>query len=490
MDNASSEIEDRRHHLIISLQRLIRVREYRYLWLSLTANFLFMEILLLSLSTSFSDIAAMMTAGYVWISALLSSFLAVLFGLAAIMMLYLAANWNIRRGIGRSAVGAGLALISIGCPICGSPLLDLIGFAGGLGDFPLQGLEIKILAAGLLISAIWANSNALNDLILNPSRADQDETSEVSSATRRLRARLIPAVLVFAILAVLLLLPKLPPQAKLSFSSPSVPADLPQAANVDQLVEQVLPSEGVAIPATYGDLGPRLLEVGAIDYDQFVSVYQQAGQALDETQLDILTQGSDQQIVISNDNAYFLLNFFWAFGLTNRNSILHDGDMMMYGNEGVGRFASTGGWTIGSLPATELFSSEPLVALTDEQQARLEAVTKQIYRPCCNNHTAFPDCNHGMAMLGLMELMAAQGASEDEMFEAAKYVSAFWFPQQALEVALFAQVSQGLDFSSLEGKAAVGAELFSGGGFQQLHNWLAENGLLRQSPSSGSSCGV
>jgi hypothetical protein len=89
-----------------------------------------------------------------------------------------------------------------------------------------------------------------------------------------------------------------------------------------------------------------------------------------------------------------------------------------------------------------------------------------------------------------MELMAAQGASEDEMFEAAKYVSAFWFPQQALEVALFAQVSQGLDFSSLEGKAAVGAELFSGGGFQQLHNWLAENGLLRQSPSSGSSCGV
>ena len=46
-----------------------------------------------------------------------------------------------------------------------------------------------------------------------------------------------------------------------------------------------------------------------------------------------------------------------------------------------------------------------------------------VYRPCCDNATHFPDCNHGMAMLGLLELMAAQGASEEEMFAAARDVT-------------------------------------------------------------------
>jgi hypothetical protein len=48
------------------------------------------------------------------------------------------------------------------------------------------------------------------------------------------------------------------------------------------------------------------------------------------------------------------------------------------------------------------------------QQKRLEEVTIGVFRPCCDNPHAFPDCNHGMAMLGLLELMA-RDASVDEM---------------------------------------------------------------------------
>ena len=40
------------------------------------------------------------------------------------------------------------------------------------------------------------------------------------------------------------------------------------------------------------------------------------------------------------------------------------------------------------------------------------SVAENIFRPCCGNHTAFPDCNHGMAVLGLLELLASQGATE------------------------------------------------------------------------------
>ena len=39
----------------------------------------------------------------------------------------------------------------------------------------------------------------------------------------------------------------------------------------------------------------------------------------------ILTQGSDKAVVIDHSSAHFLLNFFWAVGLANRNAILLEG---------------------------------------------------------------------------------------------------------------------------------------------------------------------
>ena len=196
--------------------------------------------------------------------------------------------------------------------------------------------------------------------------------------------------------------------------------------DVAALNRQVNPPEGYALPVKPGDLGPRLLAIGAIDYKTFVKVYPDAGQPLTAEQIAILTKGSNQPITIRPDNAYFLLNFFWALGLTNQNTILTSGLMMKEGKGNIGNFASTGGWTIGTKSPVELYASTPLITLTDEQQRRLEEVAQNVFRPCCNNPTHFPDCNHGMAMLGLLELMAAQNASVDDMFKAAKYVNAFW----------------------------------------------------------------
>ncbi|MFQ5401771.1 MAG: hypothetical protein ACE5E7_19510 [Anaerolineae bacterium] len=259
---------------------------------------------------------------------------------------------------------------------------------------------------------------------------------------------------------------------------------------MNELMMQVNPPEGYRLPAAYGDLGPRLLEAGGIDYDRFAQVYQRSGRPLSNAQLAILTKGSDEPVLINQENAHFLLNFFWAVGLTNANPLLTEGMMVQASDGQIGRFASTGGWTIGAKPATELYASAPLIALTPEQQALVESVAERVYRPCCNNHTAFPDCNHGMAMLGLLELMASQGASEDEMFTAAKYINAFWFPQQAMETAVFFKSTMDLDFAQVDGRMAVGPEVFSATGFQQMHQYLAEGGELPQGPQGGASCGV
>ncbi len=271
---------------------------------------------------------------------------------------------------------------------------------------------------------------------------------------------------------------------------PPTPAQVSAATEQPAPVSQVTLPESYTLPVSFGDIGSRLVAAGTIDYDRFVQLYAEAGQPLTEEQLKLLTQSSDAPVVINRDNAYFLLNFLWAVGLTNQNPVLTEGPMQQYSQGDISGFASTGGWTIGKKPATELYASTPLIKLTSEQQARLEAVAQRVYRPCCDNHTAFPDCNHGMAMLGLLELMAAQGASEDEMFAAAKYVNAFWFPQQTLELAVLYKVGKNQDFAQIDARELVGPNLSSGTGYQQAHKWLADNGLLKEGPNSGSNCGV
>jgi hypothetical protein len=233
-----------------------------------------------------------------------------------------------------------------------------------------------------------------------------------------------------------------------------------------------------------------MIAAGAIDLTKFVQVYQQAGKPLTDEQMTILTQGSASNIVINEQTSYFLLNFFWALGLINQNRILTEGPMMSKGIEQIGNFASTGGWTIGAKSPTDLYASTLIIPLTEEQQARLEEVASGVYRPCCNNPTTFPDCNHGMAMLGLLELMASQNATTDEMFETAKYVNAFWFPQQTLEVATVFKSTQNVDFAQADPRQVVGGNYSSASGFQAVHQWLSNNNLLLQAPSSGGSCGV
>ncbi len=265
-------------------------------------------------------------------------------------------------------------------------------------------------------------------------------------------------------------------------------AALKQQRELADLYEQVNPKDGYALPVSYGKLGPQLIEAGVIDYDAFMNVMSGSGDAISNRQIDILKKGSDEQVVITAENAHFLLNFFWAVGLANRNSILTEGPMVQNSGGQIDRFASTGGWTLATKPITELYASMDLFSLTPEQQARVEEVAAAVYRPCCNNYTLFPDCNHGMAMLGLLELMASQNASIDEMFKAAKYVNAYWFPQQALEIAIYLKSNQNEDFTNADARLVVGKDISSASGASMVRQSLQSSGQLKQTPNQGGSC--
>lgn len=265
---------------------------------------------------------------------------------------------------------------------------------------------------------------------------------------------------------------------------------LPSAGSSESLIGEINPKSGYTINAKYGDIGYKLVKDGAIDFEKFKEVYNSAGEPLTEKQLKILSDGLDEKITINSDNSYFLLNFFWALGLANKNPILDEGEMTKYGEDKIKSFASTGGWTIGKKPVMEIYSNSRIVVLTPEQQKKVEEVSSGVYRPCCGNSTAFPDCNHGMALLGVLELMASNDASTEEMFEAAKYFNAFWFPQNYLDLALYFKSKEGLDFKDIDARIITGKNYSSASGWRETKKWLTENNLIEKAPASGGSCGV
>jgi len=80
--------------------------------------------------------------------------------------------------------------------------------------------------------------------------------------------------------------------------------------------------------------------------------------------------------------------------------------------------------------------------------------------------------------IGPLELMASRGATTDQMFEAAKYIHAIWFPQQTLEIAIYIQTNDWVDFAAAHPRD-VGESLSSASGFNAVHEALLEDGLLK-----------
>ncbi len=254
------------------------------------------------------------------------------------------------------------------------------------------------------------------------------------------------------------------------------------ATDTSALEKTVLPASGVQLPVTWDTLGKTLVAEGVIDRAKLDALYAQRGGLSKEEQA--MLDGSAKKITMTAANAPFLLNVLWAFGLGNTNTILEQGPISDEQYGGAGGFASTGGWTLAQGKAMDHFSKHTLVTLSAEQQQRVETVSKNIYRPCCGNATNFPDCNHGMAMLGLLELMAANNVSEQEMYEVALQVNAYWFPDTYLTIAKYME-SKGTPWAKVDPKAMLGAAYSSASGYKQI--------AAQVSPvqgSGGSGCGV
>ncbi|MEK7451126.1 MAG: hypothetical protein AAB662_04280 [Patescibacteria group bacterium] len=217
------------------------------------------------------------------------------------------------------------------------------------------------------------------------------------------------------------------------------------ANNLEILQEKVLPKNGYRFKINWGILGKKMIDDGVIDKVKLAKAL--TGKEILGANFDKYLNGSNQkEIELNQENAQFWVDVLWGLGLANKNPILESGPMAEGGN--TANFASTGGWTIGAKSPMDLYSKFSYITLSESQQKIVAEIAGNIYRPCCGNSTAFPDCNHGMAALGLIELMVAQNKSKEEIYKTVLAFNSYWFPQTYLDIAYHFQKS-GRDYNKI-----------------------------------------
>ena len=240
------------------------------------------------------------------------------------------------------------------------------------------------------------------------------------------------------------------------------------AVKVANIKLQVLPQKGYTTSLKWQELGKKLVEAGAIDPEKFQ-----------------FNPQSQDYIKIDEQNSKEIVNFFWALGLTQKSKVLDEGPMKK-GETPLGNFASTGGWTLGAKPVMEIYSSRELLPLNSFQQDLVKKIAENVFRPCCGNSTAFPDCNHGMAALGYIEWAIYNGLPEEQIYKDLLAFNVFWFPQNYVEMAVYFD-KNGTKWKNVDPKLALGSEYSSAQGAQRIKQSVQSvPGLQIQ----GGGCGV
>lgn len=252
--------------------------------------------------------------------------------------------------------------------------------------------------------------------------------------------------------------------------------------NVEELKKAVVPENGFSAPIKWGNLGPTLVRLGVIDLAKFKKAVNLTGD-----QLALLTEGSDSPITIDSNNSQFIVDVLWALGLAQRSKIYDAGPMGKEYKKQIGNFASTGGWTLAKGAAVSYLNKYNIVNLSSSQQERIYEISQNIYRPCCSNPTSFPDCNHGMAALGLVELMVAEGYSDDDIYSAVLQFNSFWFSQSYIALAADYAL-KGVSWDKVDAKEALGQLYSSGQGAAKISNEVGRLPYLYKDLGGG--CGV
>ena len=263
-----------------------------------------------------------------------------------------------------------------------------------------------------------------------------------------------------------------------------------KGAPLREAVNSVLAADPVPTGLDIGKPVARLIDAGAIDPVKVREVYKNRG-PIPEWVANVL-DGKQQELILSVDNAAYNLNFLWPLGLATRASFNNQSPLK---GKDLPKFASTGGWTLGvKNNGAAYFNRVETLPLSPEQSALVYRLAANIFRPCCGNSAFFQDCNHGSAMLGLLELAASNGYSSADILSLAKVANGLWYPEKYIETALFFDGLKGVSWEDIPADLLLSAEYSSIGGWNKnVRAVLADQKTFlrrQQGASGGGGCGI
>ncbi len=450
---------------------------------------------------------------YFWPYVILTLASIILFGVNATLFAYRWRKFGPPKLKKQGATGGGslVAVAASACPVCGSALLAAIGIAGGLAAFPLQGLELKALSVGLLVLPIWLTRRDLKKLESDclPAEASAQagangvcpvpQDHSFKEKDRSWLSRLVVLVIVLMFVGWNMLKSD-PALAKLMAGKNNIVnlkenqlngANVPTTGSpiFDETVAKVIPDKGFQSKIRLGDSIMKLAENGVINAPKFEDIYKDRGGFPDGLR-NVLTASINQPILLTKENANFYVNLLWPIGLANH---METNKQSPVNGKSLFNFASTGGWNLGKEKnGGAYFNKLNIVSLTPAQEALVIKIAQNSYRPCCNNSTFFQDCNHGSALLGLLQLGASQGLSEDELWREALAFNSFWFSQSYIYNALYFKAVKGLDWDKVDPKVVMGKDFSSGSGSGNIQAEIAKipNLIPQQGQGGGAGCGA
>jgi hypothetical protein len=244
-----------------------------------------------------------------------------------------------------------------------------------------------------------------------------------------------------------------------------------------RLRRALVSKEGKTIPVSFQSSVTKLTQEGVIDLKKWNTLYSTRSQKVPDQIKKALSSYSQDPIRFNTVSAPFLLNILWALGISNQTKF---NDRSPLQGKSLPRYASTGGWVLGNnKDGATYFNQVANVPLNAKQERLVLEVAKNIYRPCCNNSTFFQDCNHGSAMLGLLELGASQGQEEEDLYAIALTANTYWFPETYLQMALYFEEIEGKSHNALPSRKLLSRELSSASGFKSnILRKLAQRNLL------------
>lgn len=423
----------------------------------------------------------------------------VLFGVNIALLVYRWRKYGPPKIKGHAGTGLGSAvgIAASACPVCGATILSAIGIAGGLAVFPLGGLELKALSLGFLALPIWLIRKDMKRLQSDCEKGicPLPQDPSLKEVERPWLTRLLAITLVLisigwnmlgsdpAIASFLEANGLLNPNDNRLYS---LNTSLTGNALLHEVTAKVLPEKGFQSKIALRDSVVKLVENGVIDPAKFETIYKERG-GLPLELKDVLAKPSEKPILLTKENANYYINLLWPLGLANYMSANKESPV---NSDSLFNFASTGGWNLGKEEnGGAYFNKFKIVELTPQQEALATKIAQNTYRPCCNNSTFFQDCNHGSALLGLLQLGASQGLSEDGLYREALAFNSFWFPNNYIQTALYFKVVENTDWDKVDPMVVMGKGYSSASGANFVMKKVSELGLVPKK-QGGAGCGV